>query len=185
MRILLTGAGGVGKTTLAEQLALKLDLPLIPEMGRSLCQRLGYGQIGDLPDQEGFKKAVLLEQIAREDNLENFVADRGALDCWVLWQRWNICQAMTYDTESVYESARLQSKKYTHIIYVPIMFQASADGFRWTEPDYLHQIDRLTRMTLYDFDLWSITYTVRSDILQARLIEVQDWLNASSSACAD
>jgi hypothetical protein len=66
-------------------------------------------------------------------NLGSFVADRSTLDAWVLWQRWNICQAMTYDSERYYNEARQQSTLYTDIIYIPPMFPPSDDGFRWTD----------------------------------------------------
>lgn len=172
LRIILTGASGVGKTTLAELLAEKLGLQIIPELGRQLCQEMGYQRIGEIPDQEGFKKQVLEKQIEAEEKAGSFISDRSTIDCWVLWQRWNICSAMSYDTESYYDLARKQSEQYTRIIYIPPMFPAIDDGFRWTDADYQKQIDRLVRMTLFEWNLWEKTYTVTSAIPQSRLEEL-------------
>ena len=175
-RIIITGASGVGKTTLVERLAPLLSLPVIPELGRDICKKMGYEKIGDIPEQEDFKRAVLDAQIAEEDKLGDFISDRSTIDCWVLWQRWNICSAMTFDTEAYYEKSLAQAKEYTHVIYVKPMFAASEDGFRWTEPDYQKQIDRLVRMTLYDFDLWGKTHTVVAEGIDKRVEEVKQWL---------
>ncbi len=175
-RIILTGASGVGKTTLAEPLSKELGLPIIPELGRDICRQLGYERIGDIPDQEAFKKSVLDAQIQAEDKYAGFVSDRSTIDCWVLWQRWNICQAMSYDTEAYYEKARKQSEKYTHIIFVPPMFPPVDDGFRWTDADYQKQIDRLTRMTLYDWNLLDRTLFVTGMSVEERMQEITAWL---------
>lgn len=180
-RIIVTGASGVGKTTLVEMLAPLLSLSVIPELGRKICQDLGYQKIGNIPDQEGFKRKVLAAQIEAEEKAGSFISDRSTIDCWALWQRWNICQAMTFDTESYYEQARDQSKTYTHIIYIAPMFAPVEDGFRWTETDYQRQIDRLVRTTIFDWQLSDITYVVQSSDSESRRTEILSWLNAQSS----
>ena len=176
-RIIVTGASGVGKTTLVEMLAPLLSLSVIPELGRKLCQELGYKRIGDIPDQEDFKRKVLKAQIEAEDAAGSFISDRSTVDCWVLWQRWNICQAMTYDTEAYYQQSRRQAERYTHIIYIPPMFPPVEDGFRWTEPDYQKQIDRIIRMTIFEWELSHATYVVQSLDNESRLEEVKSWLS--------
>lgn len=175
-RIIITGASGVGKTTLVELLAPLLSLPVIPELARDMCTALGCRTIGEIRDQEGFKRQVLQKQSEEEFRLGRFISDRSAIDCWVLWQRWNICQAMSYDTESYYESARKQAGGYSEIIYLPPMFAPVDDGFRWTDRDYQRQVDRLVRMTLYDWDLWGRTYVVQSSKTEERVKEVIEWL---------
>ncbi len=157
-----------------EALTPLLALPVIPELGRKISLEMGYEYPGQITDQEGFKKKVLDEQIAEERRLGNFLSDRSVVDAWVLWQRWNICQAMSYDTESYYLKARAQSEFYTEIIYIPPMFAAVDDGVRWTDADYQRQIDRLVRMTLWEWNLLERTYTVKS--ADNRLNEVRDWL---------
>jgi hypothetical protein len=165
-----------------EALAPLLTLPVIPEMGRSLCLGMGYQRIGDIPqsEQENFKRLVLEAQISQENELQSFISDRSTIDCWVLWQRWNICTAMTFDTEAYYNMARSQSKDYSHIIYIPPMFAPQEDGFRWTELDYQKQIDRLVRMTLYEWDLLPLTLTLKSLGHEERLEETMAWLDRAS-----
>ena len=176
MRITLTGASGVGKTALAERLAEVIQLPLIPEIARQLCKERGFQRIGDIPDQEQFKFDVLDAQIEAEDARQSFVADRCALDCWVLWQRWNICTAMTYDTERIYQRSLLQARKYTHIIYIPPLIDVVEDEFRWTDPDYRKQIDRIVRSSLYEMGLLDRTLSITSTTVEERLQEVKAWL---------
>lgn len=175
-RVVITGASGVGKTTLVEGLAPLLSVPVIPELARQMCQEAGYDKIGSIPDQEGFKRQVLDRQIEEENRLENFISDRSTIDVWVLWQRWNQNTAMTYDTEALYEKARIQSTLYTHVIYIPPMFPPVDDGFRWVEPDYQKQIDRLVRMTLYEWDLWDKTLTISDKANDLRVKEVLAWM---------
>lgn len=175
-RVVITGASGVGKTTLVEQLAPLLSVPVIPELARQMCLDMGYDKIGNIPDQEGFKKQVLDRQIEEENRLGGFVSDRSAIDCWALWQRWNQNTAMTYDTEEIYARARSQAETYTHVIYVPPMFPPVEDGFRWTEPDYQKQMDRIIRMTLYDWNLWDKTLTISDENNDARVKEVLAWM---------
>jgi hypothetical protein len=162
-----------------EKLAPLLSLPIIPELARELCQSLGYKYIGEIPDQEKFKRTVLAAQIESERRVKCFVSDRSTIDCWVLWQRWNICQAMSYDTEDYYNQARIQAQTYTHIIHIPPMFDPVDDGFRWTDKDYQKQIDRLVRMTLYDWNLLDCTYVIDSTATESRLAEVLAWLKTT------
>ena len=177
IRMTITGAGGVGKTTLAQELANKLKIEFIAEQARILCAEIGYERIGEIPDQEGFKRNVLERQIEQEAQHKSFVADRSAIDCWILWQRWNICSAMTYDTEAIYEMVKSHAEKYSHIIYIPPLFQADEDGFRWTEPDYIKQIDRITRMSFFDLQLWDRVLQIKTDKIDERVGEVLSWLS--------
>jgi predicted ATPase len=171
-KIVITGASGVGKTTLASLLAKELNLPVIPEIARDLCAQMGYKRIGDIPDQEKFKREVLKRQIEIEDKLGSFISDRSTIDCWVLWQRWNICTAMTHDSEQYYNQAKQQSEKYMRIIYVPPRLPPEDDEFRWTDLDYQKQVDRLVRMTLYDWQLLEKTHFVESVEINSRLNEI-------------
>ncbi|MCW5824534.1 MAG: ATP-binding protein [Cyanobacteria bacterium TGS_CYA1] len=186
-RILVTGSGSVGKTTLVSHLGPELSLCPIEEMARDLCTRLGYAQIGDISEneQEHFKIKVLSEQISRENELKDFITDRGALDCWVLWQRWQLCKAMTFTSEAYYKMARAQSQKYTHVILVPPLFEPVDDGFRWIDKDYLNQIHRMTELAIFDFGLQNKTYIIREQELDNRLVEIKNWLSQNQNQDQD
>jgi predicted ATPase len=175
-RIVITGAGGVGKTSLSDALARALQLPLIPEVARQLCQELHYQSPASVPDQQLFRRQVLSRQIALENSTDSFVSDRSAIDCWVLWQRWNFCTAMSYDSENYYESCRQQAESYSRVVYIPPMFPPSEDNFRWIDADYIKQIDRIVRMTLYDWGLNNRTLIISSEGVQRRVEEVSAWL---------
>lgn len=177
-RIVLTGASGVGKTSLALLLGESLGVEIIPELARELCHQMGYQSPTEIPDRQQFRNAVLEAHIRAENAHDAFVADRCCIDAWVMWQRWQICSAMTFDTEAYYDKCRKQSERYTHVIYVPPLFEPADDEFRWTDKDYIKQMDRLTRTTLYDWSLWDRTYTIRSTELANRVDEVVDWLNS-------
>jgi predicted ATPase len=179
-RIIITGASGVGKTTIVEALTPLLSLPQIPELGREICHQMGYRNPTEITDQEAFKQSVLKAQIEREERLQSFISDRSTIDCWVLWQRWNLCSAMSYDTEAYYEKSRAQAEKYTHIVYVPPAFPPVDDGFRWTDLDYQKQIDRIVKMTLYDFGLWEKTFVVNEISVEDRVLAVAKWLETST-----
>lgn len=165
-----------------EALAPRLNLPGIPEIARVVCLERGIEKISDIPQsaQEEFKFAVLKRQIEEEEKEKNFLSDRSTLDAWVLWQRWNICQAMTYDTEKFYSLAKEQARKYTHILYVPPLFAPPEDGFRWTDEDYQKQVDRLVRMTLYEWNLWPDTCTIKGFTPEARVEEALNWLQTDT-----
>lgn len=161
-----------------EALAPLLALPCIEEVGRALCLEMGYEYPGAVSDQESFKARVLDLQIRAEDKLDSFISDRSTIDAWVLWQRWQMCQAMSYDTEAFYEKTKAQALLYTDIIYIPVSFAAVEDGFRWTDADYRKQIDRITRMTLYEWNLLDRTCTLTADHPAERVKEALDWLHS-------
>ena len=162
-----------------EELAPLLSLPIIPEIAREMCLEMGYKYIGEIPDQDDFKRKVLATQIESENRAQSFLSDRSTIDSWVLWQRWNICEAMSYETEQYYNQARLQAQSYTHVILIPPMFDPVDDGFRWTDKDYQKQIDRLVRMTLYEWNLLDRTFVISTETTQARLAEVLAWLKSA------
>jgi predicted ATPase len=175
-RLIITGASGVGKTTMVEELAPLLSLPVIPEIARKLCHDMGHDRPTQIVDQKAFKEKVLDLQIEAEEEVGAFISDRSTIDCWALWQRWELCSAMTYDTEAYYKKARAQAGKYTHVIYVEPSFPPEEDGFRWTDADYQQQIDRIIRMTLFDWQLWPRTFVVQSSDKQTRIKEALHWL---------
>lgn len=179
-RIVITGASGVGKTSLATLLAAKMELHLIPEVARELCHQMGFSNPTEIPDQASFRTQVLQQQIAVEGTAGSFISDRSTIDCWLLWQRWQICSAMTYDTEAYYDTCRAHAASYTHIVYVPPMFEPVEDNFRWTDKDYMKQIDRTVRTTLYDWDLIPKTLTLTQLDNDKRMQEVLNWLSRTA-----
>ena len=84
MIIGLTGAHRTGKTTLAEKLAHKLDLPFVPTSTSSLMIASGFDPKLDycLHDRVWMQERILdhLEQVYRQQPADGFVTDRTPLD---------------------------------------------------------------------------------------------------------
>jgi nicotinamide riboside kinase len=184
LKIAITGAGGVGKTTLAQALAAQLKTTLLPEAAREVLLQSGLNSFVDVSDRVQFMLDVFEAQIKAEGEHDEFVSDRSAIDFWAMWQRWQLTSADVALTEKLYEKARLQAASYTHIIYIPPLFAIEDDGFRWADPNYQKQMDRLTRSTLWDWDLWSSgCYTVKSGVgafgKNERVSEVMAWLKSA------
>ena len=86
LRIAIVGSFSTGKTTLAEALARRLDLPLLPETAREVVA-LGFKLDKDAtPETETL---IFLKQYNNEISTESFVGDRSLIDVmayagWVL-----------------------------------------------------------------------------------------------------
>lgn len=178
-RIVLIGSSGVGKTTLLNKIKNKLDLQIIEEQARIICTEQGFKNIYEIKDSNLFRQAVLKKQITLEERLKQFIADRSTIDCWVHWVRWSYESAKTYESEKYYNQAFKQALKYSHIIYIPIMFKIKKDDFRWANPEYQRQIDRLVISTLHDWSLMKRTHIIQSENINERVKEVLNHLNNS------
>lgn len=138
MKIAISGAHGVGKTTLAQTLSERLQLPMIEEVVRGVAKIHGYKTTEQIKsdkqqDKLKFQKDVLREQIDTEKRFSNgFVSDRSVFDM--------VAYAMLYglpdvDTEIMYLISLHHSEQYDWIIYCPIPLGSSIkdDGFRLTD----------------------------------------------------
>lgn len=88
---------------------------------------------------------------------------------------------MSNETEAYYQQARSRAQMYSHVVYVPPMFEPVDDGFRWTDKDYQKQIDRIVRMTLFEWNLLDRTLAVGSLLTEERVTEVIAWLQTAQS----
>lgn len=138
MKIAISGAHGVGKTTLAQALSQHLELPAIEEVVRGVARKCGYkttAQIRDAQQQDKleFQENVFQEQIDTETRFGNdFVSDRSVFDM--------VAYAMLYglpdtDTQIMYIKALHHSEWYDWIVYCPVPLGSSIenDGFRLTD----------------------------------------------------
>jgi len=176
-RIVLIGASGVGKTSLLKKFKDGIALQIIDEQARIICKELGFKNIYEIKNPNHFRQLVLKKQIEIEEQLNEFISDRSTIDCWVHWVRWSYESAKTFESEKYYQKAFHQALKYSHIIYIPIMFEITKDDFRWTNNEYQNQIDRLVLNVLKDWGLMKRTYIVESPILNNRAKEVLNYLN--------
>lgn len=166
-RVVITGAAGVGKTTLLDSI-FKGESPLefgfsfenfvkIPEIAQELCKERGYKSIYEIGDHHQFRLDVLDEQIRREEEIiqsgKSFISDRSTIDCWVYFMRWSWNTGTVEEAEEYYQKARSQAEKYDQIIYIPKTRKTPEGGFRWSNDTYQTQVDRLIHSVLFEWDL--------------------------------
>jgi AAA domain len=141
-RIAIVGSFSTGKTTLAEELARKLDLPLLPEVAREVVE-LGFKLDKDAtPETEAL---IFLKQFNNELSEPEFVGDRSLIDSlayagWVLDnQEPRKEMALRHECERLAER-RLRTS-YSHVFYLPIEFPIVLDGLRPDDPAFQKEID--------------------------------------------
>ena len=141
-RIAIVGSFSTGKTTTAEILAQRLDLPLLPEVAREVVE-LGFKLDKDAsPETETL---IFLRQYNNELSTEEFVGDRSLIDVlayagWVLDNRERTKEFYLWD-ECVKLAERRLRTSYSHVFYLPIEFPIVLDGLRPDDPEFQKDID--------------------------------------------
>lgn len=176
-RIAIIGAAGVGKTTFLDALFVKQEISSsftkIEEIVRKLSRERGYESPYAInEDLDQFRHDVLLRQIAEENKADRFIVDRSTIDAWAYYMRWSWNTSSVERAEEFYELAYKQAKNYDLLIYLPIMFELQDDGFRWNNPIYQKQIDRLLRSIINDWGLKDKVYEIKSETIDRRLQEI-------------
>ncbi len=174
LRIAIVGSFSTGKTTLAESLARRLDLPLLPETAREVVE-LGFKLDKDAtPETEAL---IFLKQYNNEISEREFVGDRSLVDVmayagWVLDnQEWR--KEMLLWDECVKLAERRLRTGYSHVFYLPIEFPIVLDGLRPDDPAFQKEIDEriVTLLRSHDIDYTTLTGTV-----EERLAQIEDEL---------
>lgn len=140
MRILITGAMGVGKTTLAKHIAEARGYKILPEVARIMAEE-GYKLDKEITPEielEMLRRQVLLEQE------ENYIADRGLIDllayCLILFPE---------ETELLNKvNLALADAVYDTVIYLEPEFPIEDDGLRSTDVAFQKQIDETIKFIL-------------------------------------
>jgi adenylate kinase family enzyme len=147
-RIAIVGSFSTGKTTVAEVLARRLNVPLLPEVAREIVE-LGFKLDKDAtPETETL---IFMRQYNNELSIDEFVGDRSLIDVmayagWVLdnqprrkeFALWEECERLA--------ERRLRTN-YSHVFYLPIEFPIVLDGLRPDDPEFQSEIDeRILRL---------------------------------------
>lgn len=166
-RIAIVGSFSTGKTTTAEILARRLDLPLLPEVAREVVE-LGFKLDKDAsPETETL---IFLRQYNNEISTESFVGDRSMIDVmayagWVLDNRERTKEFYLWD-ECVRLAERTLRTAYSHVFYLPIEFPIVLDGLRPDDPDFQKDIDErlLHLLRSHDIDYETVTGSIEERI---------------------
>jgi thymidylate kinase len=142
--IVLTGAHGVGKSTLAEALASRLrptcDVCLIPETARELVRR-GL-KVNDEMNPEGFIAYIQLYlKMVREAEAEVVIADRSLFDLYLYTHNVG-GQIPSLYIEMLHELVFAEAKTVDFYVYLPVEFPMQLDEVRRPEAAYQAQIDQ-------------------------------------------
>lgn len=159
MRIAITGAHGVGKSTLAARISDALGLPELPTPGRTLAARgLPVNETATVSSQ----LIAWLLQFRLERECANWVASRSLIDVWA----YTVLAAARYEQDPV-EAALLQelarvtpltlAGAYNALIYVPVGIALIADEVRSADAAFQRATDEAIRNALSE---WSIPHVM-------------------------
>ena len=162
-RIAIVGSFSTGKTTLAEDLARRLELPLLPEVAREVVA-LGFKLDKDAtPETETL---IFLRQYNNELSTPEFVGDRSLIDVmayagWVLDNQPRRKESALWD-ECLRLAERRLRTSYSHVFYLPIEFPIVLDGLRPDDPDFQKDIDHriLSLLASHDIEYETVTGSV-------------------------
>lgn len=177
-RIALVGSFSTGKTTLAEMLARRLELPLLPETAREVVD-LGFKLDKDAtPETEVL---IFLKQYNNELSTSEFVGDRSLVDVmayagWVLDNQPRCKETALWD-ECVKLAERRLRGNYSHVFYLPIEFPIVPDGLRPDDPAFQAEIDERVLHILKSHD---IRYTTLTGSVQERMDQIRKQMSNGS-----
>jgi nicotinamide riboside kinase len=143
MKIAFTGAGGTGKTTLAEHVSQQWGLPFLTNVAREVMKERGIAN--EAAQNEMSPEALLDLQYAifvalkvRRDSEPAFVTDRLLLDNYVYALR-RCGNAMGEELRKAWEQAAIEDLyRMDLVLYTPAgLFPLKADGMR--QADVAHQ----------------------------------------------
>ena len=175
-RIAIVGSFSTGKTTLAEALARRMDLPLLPEVAREVVE-LGFKLDKDAsPETETL---IFMRQFNNEISTEEFVGDRSMIDVmayagWVLDHRERTKEFYLWD-ECVRLAERTLRTAYSHVFYLPIEFPIVLDGLRPDDPEFQKDIDERILRLLRSHD---IEYETITGSIPERIEKIEKVLHA-------
>jgi hypothetical protein len=152
-RIAVVGPEATGKTSLSEGLARALGLPLLADPRPALLASTGCHTLFEAARFRPIWRELLEGQLGREASAGDAVIDTGALDCWVLWQRWGWAGAPPATTERLRAAAFDLARGYSHVIVMPARQLSEFRGHRFLDTDYATQMGRLTQAALAEAGL--------------------------------
>ena len=189
MRVAFIGAHGVGKTTLAEQVARWTALPHITERARTVAEDWGLTP-ATIPANRlvEYQWAILNAQISAENDWHHlgFLSDRSTIDnqaymlAHVQNTNGNLALVRNYAEEAMQRLGH-----YDRLFYLPIRFPLPTDDpARHPDTAFQRQIDALIPQIIDVVSLWYVpgfwtrVHTVHSLSVADRVSEVLRVLEA-------
>jgi len=150
MKIAITGAQGVGKTTLAEQINKHYpDFKILPEAAR-LAKEAGY----DL-DQAATTETelwLITKQVELENTDSKWVADRSCIDLLAY-----IHHLFSEESTLIEFATKTLMPRFSHydlVLYLPGgQFAIEDDGVRTTDVKFQQDVDQLIRDILEKYKI--------------------------------
>lgn len=133
MKIAITGAMGVGKTTFANMLSAVTGIYVLPEVARDMIQE---GYTLDHGATEEFETIMVNRQMLLELD-DDFIADRGIIDILAY------CMILFEDNQELLNliNNKLSEAEYDVVFYMAPEFPIEDDGIRSTDIKLQKQID--------------------------------------------
>jgi nicotinamide riboside kinase len=177
MRIAVIGAGGTGKTTLAQRLAEELSLSFVPEFAREIISEWGFQSLKNLNDSQHVRlqQEILTRKIAVETKLDSFVSDRCTADSAAIWLTRLSGRVDANLTHEFVEVCRHWLKRYQFLILLPSnKIRLEDDGVREIDPWRQIMFEATLRGLL---TIWETEYSViESQTLEDRVSEAKSIL---------
>lgn len=158
VRIGFTGAGGTGKTTTAQFISEKLELPTFPSASRQvyIAESLSEDDVLKMTGEERWSLQQRIFQKKIElDQFNQFVTDRTLLDHLAYCLAY--CAPYMRNDEFHKTEAMTRSHMkgaYTHVFYFPWgVWQAPPDGVRQELQSWQSQIDAIILGYLARWDI--------------------------------
>ena len=188
-RIILIGAHGTGKSTLADALSKKLDIPVVESVAREVFKNWKYLKdtcliTGLTPNGESNVKQNILCSMSRWDFMRWANADipvimtRCPLDTLAYAAADKTVSQSILDTN---KKILLENEEFMNalnsslFIYLPIEFNIENDGVRPTDIEFQKEVDEEMRKLIYEF---KITPLVVSGSVDERVDTVMGYLKS-------
>lgn len=170
MKVYFTGAHSVGKTTLARYVSERYNLPMIPEVARTILseKELQLDALRtDLKLVDSYQEQIFKRQLEEESQLPSFVSDRS-FDCLsYAAQHSTICHEL-FESKELKEYIINLKKSDVYLFFVrPSKLTLKNDGVReilnW---DGIIAIDAMTKLL---FRMWNLKhFQISMDSMQER-----------------
>lgn len=150
MKIAITGAQGVGKTTLAKDIAKATGYEVLPEVARQMISE-GYKMDRHVTPEIEYQMLDVQKKVEKLGG-NSWIADRCIVDI--------LAYSMVLFKNNKRLHATIQSElkkaKYNIIIYIQPEFPIEDDGVRSTDLLFQQEIDQAVRYCLKEFRYYGV-----------------------------